>query len=197
MSRKVVIGVVAILLIAGSFIVRAVTIENEPTAPVPAAGTIEEQQIMHQQFPDLPESNRFVTESADQIMDRFESGTGIIFLGFKECPWCQKMAPIINEAAETGGATIYYLDIKRLSEDDSIAYRTLVSNLTPYLPKNANGQPHISTPDISFVRDGEIIWRYEMDTTTEAERTPDAYWTEARKVRTLQRFLGQIEKLRN
>lgn len=163
-----------------------------------AVGTVEQQQLMHEQFPGLPENNRYIIESADQIMDRFESGTGIIFLGFKECPWCQKMAPILNEAAETGGATIYYLDIKTLRDNDPTTYQKLISSyLSPYLPKNDSGQPQISTPDISFVKNGEIIWRYEMDAITDAERTPDAYWTDARRERALQRFDDKIKELRS
>jgi len=196
MNKKIVIGLIA-LLIVGAVAVRLITNnEKSNSTPIPAVGTAEEQATMHEFFPNVPESNRFSIETADQIMDRFDSGTGIIFLGFKECPWCQKMAPILNEAAEAGGANIYYIDIRKLNQETPDEYQALISYLVPYLPKDANGSVRISTPDISFVRNGEIIWRYEMDAVSDAERTPDEYWTEARKERALKQFDKQIKEMR-
>ncbi len=116
-------------------------------------------------------------------------------LGFKECPWCQKAAPLLNEAAELEGVSVYYLDIRQERENNGPNYRELTTILSPYLQKDENGIPKITTPDISFVKNGEIIWRYEIESTIEAERTPDTYWTEARKERALASFREQFKKL--
>lgn len=195
-NTRIVIAFVA-LLVVGFFAVRALTNNQESVStPIPAAGTAEEQAIMHQEFPGVPESNRFAKESADQIMERFESGTGIIFLGFKECPWCQKMAPILNEAAEFEGTNIYYTDIRKLNADSPADYQQLMAVLLPYLPKSANGQPRVSTPDISFVKNGDIVWRYEVDSVTDEERTPEAYWTQARKERTATKLRSEMKQLK-
>lgn len=194
MNKK--IALIAAALLAGVVVAYFMSKEEPRLSPVAAIGSAEDQATMYESFPNLPASNRFAIETADQIMDRFESDSGIVFLGFKECPWCQRMAPIINEAAERGGATIYYLDIKRLSENDPETYRSLISYLAPHLPKDAEGKVKISTPDISIVRNGEIIWRYEMDVVSNAERTPEAYWTETRLERINKQFDKQIKEMR-
>lgn len=196
MNRKT-LTVVTVLLVLGA-IAGAIFLTSQEAVltPVPERGTVESQKAMHDEFPGVPETNRYVRESADQIMDRFASGTGIVFLGFKECPWCQKMAPMINRAAEDGGANIYYLDIRKLNDTDPDTYQSLISILLPYLPKDENGQSKVSTPDISFVRNGEIVWRYKMDPLSDEERTPDAYWTEARKDRVMRDFNKQIKVMR-
>lgn len=151
---------------------------------------------MHEEYPNVPEENRYIKESFEQIMDRFDSGSGIIFLGFKECPWCQKMAPMLNEVAEEEDQRIYYLDIKRLYDESPYEYAEILELLTPYLEKDDNDQPRISTPDISFVKDGEIIWRYKMDTVSEIERTPEIYWTDERKDHITRTLHEEMKKLK-
>ena len=150
---------------------------------------------LHEQYTGLPEAKRFVKESGDEIVDRFNSGTGVIFLGFKECPWCQKTAPLINEAAQVEGANVYYVDIRQERENVTEAYQAIVSILSPHLPKDEEGNVRISTPDISIVKDGEIIWRFKTEAVTEAEMTPQTYWTEDRQARAIEQFKDEMRKL--
>ena len=44
----------------------------------------------------VADDNRFVVSTPDEVLAKFESGDGLVFLGFKECPWCQKLAPIVD-----------------------------------------------------------------------------------------------------
>lgn len=189
--------VLVILLIAGLFGMRAITQYQEShLTPAPAIGSPEDQAAAHQDFPDVPENNRFVIQTAEQTIDRFENGTGIIFLGFHQCPWCQKMAPLLNQAAEQDGANVYYLDILKLSSENPDVYQQVMAHVLPYLDRDKNGQPRLTTPDVSFVKNGKIIWRYKMDSVGEEERTPDAYWTEERKETALRQFGTQVKKMR-
>ena len=151
---------------------------------------------LHEQYPNLPEENRFVQESAGDIVDRFTTGTGVIFLGFKECPWCQKTAPLINQAAEAENETIYYVDIREERENMTAEYQDIVSILSPHLPKNEEGSVRISTPDISIVKDGEIIWRFKMESVSDAEKTPDTYWTGERQAQAIKQFKQKMQELR-
>lgn len=182
----------AALLVAGLLFAN----QEESLTAIPARGSASDQLAVREDFPGVPETNRYVKESAEQIIDRFSTGSGIIFLGFKECPWCQKMAPMINQAAEEGGANIYYLDIRQLSETDPDTYQELMSILVHHLPEDEDGQPRVSTPDISFVRNGEIVGRYTTDTVASMGHTPDTYWTDARKERSLRDFSKFIKEMR-
>ena len=161
-----------------------------------SAQTSDEEAPMHVQYPNLPEDNRYVKEDFNQIMDRFETGTGIIFLGFKECPWCQKMSPILNEAAEAEDVPVHYLDIRRLHQDNEPAYQQLGTHLMPYLEEDGSPQVRISTPDISIVKNGEIIWRYEMDKVPDEERNPEDYWTSERREQAIKNFREQINLMK-
>ena len=48
----------------------------------------------------------------------------------------------------------------------------------------------------AVVKDGEIIWRYEMDPVTDAERTPEVYWTEERQDQAVENFKKQMKRLK-
>lgn len=49
----------------------------------------------------------------DEVIDIIEDGTGIIYLGFPDCPWCRSALPVLLEAASDYNIdTIYYIDMK-------------------------------------------------------------------------------------
>ena len=48
----------------------------------------------------VPEDNIFYTSDKDGVLKLLEHGTGIILLGFKECPWCQAYAPYLDEVSK-------------------------------------------------------------------------------------------------
>lgn len=151
---------------------------------------------IREQYPQLPKDNTIIRESAREVIDRLKGGDGIVFLGFKECPWCQKLLPIVDEAATAEGVKVYYLDIRKLREDNTAEYRELATILAPFLPKDEKGDVRIMVPDVSFVRNGEIIDRHEMESVTDEEKTPDAYWTEERKLRAVERFKQMISQMK-
>lgn len=158
--------------------------------------TITQNLKMHEQYAGLPEDNRFIEETGSQIVNRFENGSGVIFLGFKECPWCQKAAPLINEAAEAEDTVVYYLDIQQERDASPLIYQELIGILSPHLKKDEDGAPVVSTPDISIVKDGEMVWRYELEAMTEDERTPETYWTIERQERAVADFREEMRKLK-
>lgn len=182
---------VALAAIAGRMIIDSRTLPTTSTETVVAAAAI------HDEYPDLPKDNVIVNESASAIIDRFKTGSGIIFLGFKECPWCQKLLPLANDIAAAKNEKIYYLDIRALRENNAPEYQQLISILSPHLKKDENDTPRIYVPDMSIVKEGEIIGRYEMEETEEKDLTPDSYWTEERKERAKQTLGKQIEDLQD
>ena len=54
--------------------------------------------------------NKIVYADYKTIFDVLD-GTGVIYFGFPECPWCRNAVPILLEAAEESGIKqIYYLN---------------------------------------------------------------------------------------
>jgi thiol-disulfide isomerase/thioredoxin len=124
-----------------------------------------------QQYPKVAADNRFVFANADEVVDLFERGDGVVFLGFSECSWCQQLAPIVDEAAKAEGLDkIYYLNIREARQNNDETYRALVKKLENYLPKDKDGNPRIFVPDVTVLRQGEIVGRFEQEPTADGSR---------------------------
>lgn len=120
--------------------------------------------------------------SYDEIFEVLKSGTGVIYLGFPECPWARNLVPVMLSAAkEVEIDTIYYLNIKddrdvlMLNENGDIItekegnkkYFELVEKLDSILDDYiltdndgksvSTGKKRIYTPLLIFVKNGKII----------------------------------------
>lgn len=135
-----------------------------------------------QEYNEVGEDNLFVYKSTEEIIKILQEGTGVVYLGFPECPWCQRYVKYLNQIAKDKGIEkIYYTNILNDRKNNTEAYRQLVSILQPYLLKDKEGNPRIFVPDITIVKRGEIIGHNnETSLVTEDDGTPDDYWTEER-----------------
>lgn len=142
--------------------------------------------------------NRFVFASADEVLEKFESGSGLIFLGFQQCPWCQQLAPLVDDAAKAEGLDkIYYLDIRHARETNDATYKKLVEKLKPHLRTDENGQPRVYVPDVTALKDGRVVGHFLQETTADGEKaTPDTYWTRERRARAVEQLRQMIRAMR-
>ena len=142
--------------------------------------------------------NRFVFASAGEVLEKFESGSGLIFLGFQQCPWCQQLAPIVDEAVKAEGLDkIYYLDIRHARETNDDTYKKLVEKLKPHLRTDESGQPRVYVPDVTALKDGHIVGHFLQETTADGEKvTADTYWTRERRARAVERLRQMIRAMR-
>lgn len=126
--------------------------------------------------------------SIDEVNSIIKSGTGVIYFGYPQCPWCRNAVPCLLEAADsTSLDKIYYLNMydvrDALEVDDNgniitkveakEGYMELLNNLSSILDdyiikdKNGNevntGEKRLYVPTVVFVLDGEII-DYYVDT---------------------------------
>ena len=144
---------------------------------------------------DISSDNPIKYSSYDEIFQILESGTGVIYLGFPECPWCRNLVPVLLSAAkEVELDTLYYLNISEdrdlllLDENKDIItekegnkkYFELVSKLDQILDEyilTANdgsevktGEKRIYLPLVIFVKNGEIVGYH--DGTVESQEDP-------------------------
>lgn len=124
--------------------------------------------------------NVFKYKTAEETKDILEHGTGIVFLGFPSCPWCQNYAKMLNDLAkEKGLKEIYYYNIYNDREKNTEVYQGFVSILSDYLQYDNTGKKRIYVPNATFVIDGEIIGNdLETSKDTLGLKEPDEYWTE-------------------
>ena len=134
----------------------------------------------------IPEYNlvRYVTP--EEILEIAESGTGFIYFGFPQCPWCRQMTPLlIDLALDMGLDTINYIDMTDIRStwelQDGVPVRTdpghpryqdllaAFSSVIETLEINpfaltdddgnriSTGELRIFVPTIVGVRDGNIV----------------------------------------
>ena len=149
------------------------------------------------QYPKVTSGHKFVYAEPAEILDIIDGGDGVVFLGFLECPWCQQLAPIIQEAAQSEKIDkIFYLDIKESRANNDEVYQKLVTKLQDYLPKDDDGNPRISVPDVTAYRGGQIVGRFEQEATNDGEQVaPDTYWTSERKDRAVEQLREMMARV--
>ena len=151
-----------------------------------------------QHYSQVADDNRFVYVSPSEIKQIFEHGSGLVFLGFKECPWCQKLAPMIDEAAKAEGLTkVYHMDIRQARANNDVTYQMLVEKLKDYLAKDGDGNPRIFVPDVTALHDGKIVGRFLPETSIDDKGlTPGEYWTTERRADAIKQLREIIAKTR-
>lgn len=193
MNRRITIvvgGIVALLAVIGAvwYFLQA---SSQSTAEVRSA----RQSQLQQHYTQLPANHRFREASVDEVLQVFDKGSGLVFLGFPECPWCQQLAPIVNEAAEAEKTEVLYLNIRQARADNDATYQKLVDILTPHLRKDEQGKPRIYVPDVTAVRDGKVVGHFLQETTADGEKaTPGSYWTAERRQRAVEQLRAMIRQ---
>ncbi len=127
----------------------------------------------------VDENNVFVYKSIDDILITLDKGTGIIFLGFPECSWCQNYVKYLNDVAVSKNIDIiYYYNFKSIRESNTEKYKKLVSRLGDYLFLDDTGSYRLYAPTLVIVKEGKIL-SFDNETSLMTNPIlPNEYWTE-------------------
>lgn len=168
MKKKIILILTLILII--SLIIIGVIILNKDSKT--------DSEKFSEEYTSVPVDNVFVYRNADEIINILEKGTGIVYLGFPECPWCQKYVVYLNEVAKKMGVEkIYYFNILNDRKNNTKEYQKIVSLLENYLDNDEEGNPRVFVPDVTFVVKGKIVGHdNETSQVSEEDGTPDEYW---------------------
>ncbi|MBE6152657.1 MAG: thioredoxin family protein [Firmicutes bacterium] len=148
------------------------------------------------EYTEVGKNNVFVYRNADEIIKILEGGTGIVYLGFPECPWCQAYVPMLNEVAkEEGIEKIYYFNIKNDRQENTKKYQKIVKLVKNHLMKDDEGNERIFVPDIYAVKDGKILSHNNETSVIESDITPTQYWTDSKKIEIKQTFKKMINDI--
>lgn len=132
-------------------------------------------------------ANSIKYASYDELLEVINNGTGIIYLGFPECPWCRIALPVLLDVANDNNVEIiYYMNIKNIRDsyvvqDGKLTYsldengeeikgeegyfkllKVLDKHLTDYKISFEDkeyevGEKRLYAPSVIFVRDGEVL----------------------------------------
>lgn len=143
---------------------------------------------------DVDKNNVMKYTSIDKIIDIIKNGTGVIYLGYPECPWCRNAVPALLEVSEsTSIDTIYYLNMKDVKDEDLDSDGNIITEkegvkgydellaaldsiLDDYTLTKEDGttvtadEKRVYVPLVVFVKDGKIV-DYYADT-VESQRNP-------------------------
>jgi len=150
------------------------------------------------EYPLVGRDNMFVYRNVKETADILEKGRGIVFMGFKECPWCQQYAVFLQDVArEMEIDKIYYCDIKEDRDHNSEGYQRIVNNFTGHFQYDDEGRPRVYVPDVWIVSRGRIITHdYETSKETLGYDTPQEYWNDERTNALKERLRAGIDILK-
>ena len=133
-----------------------------------------------QEYTLIDENNKFVYADIDEVIDILEDGTGIVYLGFPECKWCQQYVVYLNKVAKDRGISkIYYYNIREDREKNTKDYQKIVSLLKEYLEEDEDGNPRVYVPAVTFMSNGKILgFDDETAYDTKGYDNPSEYWTD-------------------
>ncbi|HOV34825.1 MAG TPA: hypothetical protein PLS56_02435 [Candidatus Dojkabacteria bacterium] len=153
-----------------------------------------------EEYPGVGQDNMFVYKSIDEVIDILENGTGVVYLGFPECKWCQAYVKYLYAVAvEQNIDTIYYTNILADRKNNTEQYQKLVEILKDYLLKDEEGNPRIYVPDVTVVSNGEILGHdNETSVITSADSgTPQEYWNEEKVQNLKEKLREMFQKLQS
>lgn len=134
---------------------------------------------------------------ADSIRMFTENGTGLLYYGRTNCPWCQRAVPILDEAAQEMGLTVYYIDAGQpiaVGEDGATdvqkakeIYNQLVDQIKEILKKDEDGGYSFQIPEVIAVKNGKIVGHHlsltdDFSLTDEEAQLNDAQKAELKKI---------------
>lgn len=123
----------------------------------------------------IPKSNKVKYVNVDEVLKLLDKGTGVLYFGFAECPWCRSM---VEELVKVVNASeiknLYYFndfsirDLQELDENGEVNitekgteeyYKILeILNpyLTPYTGLDDESIKRLYTPIVVFLEEGNV-----------------------------------------
>lgn len=103
----------------------------------------------------------FKTITMQNAIDIFENkGSGIIYFGFPDCPWCIEALPVMDEVAKELGKEILYVQTR--DADRNLIYTPeekakILTYVGEYEDKDEEGNLGLYVPLVVVVKDGECV----------------------------------------
>lgn len=147
--------------------------------------------ILHKEV-DIPKNNNVEYLTDEETVKFLENGTGVIYMGFKECPWCRNAVPVLLQAAKNAGLEkVYYLDVTNIKSTIVInakgkaeitkkgtdAYYKIMELLDDYLVEYKingvkTGEKRILSPTVVTVKEG-VVTGFHVGTLDEHVKDDD------------------------
>jgi thiol-disulfide isomerase/thioredoxin len=127
----------------------------------------------------VPTENQIEYVNSTRVKQVLTNGTGVIYFGFPECPWCRNITPTLLDVANEFDMPILYINNKeerdtikldesgnvKIEKEGSKDYYEILEllgdNASVYDGLNDETIKRIYFPTVVFVKDGEIVGIHE------------------------------------
>lgn len=183
-------------------VIKCNTVDGDKTITLGTYGLkysceISEQEKFSKEYQTVDLDNIFVYKTSSEIINILKHGSGIIYLGFPECPWCKAYVPMLNDIAKDNKIEkIYYLNILNDRKNNTKEYLEIVDILKNYLKYDDEGNKRIYVPAVIAINNGKIVG-YDDETSldTLGYDDPKDYWTDERKQNLKEKLVSMISKI--
>ena len=87
MNKKIILPLILMVMLAGLGSILIWNKHNEETKEPEVSN--QDSKNFASEYTNVTEDNVFVYRNVDEIIKIMEHGTGVVYLGYPECPWCQ------------------------------------------------------------------------------------------------------------
>lgn len=150
----------------------------------------------------IDSDNPIQYSSYEEVFKLLEDGTGVIYFGFPECPWCRNLVPVLMDAIEEAGIEkVYYLnnvkdrDLVKYENDEFVTSKEGTDNYYKLLEEIkdvssdytvkvddkeiSSGKKRLYFPTVLSVKNGEIVGFHEA--TLDSQTDPSVPLTKEQK----------------
>lgn len=146
----------------------------------------------------LPKENVFKVININEAINLVKKGNGALFIGYKECIWCQQYIKVIDDIAKKNSLPkVYYLDIRKDRKNNSKKYQELVNLLKDRLKNDDLGNKRIFVPFLVIAKDGKILETDDETSDLSKDKVdPLTYWTDEKINSLNEKLKNHIEQIK-
>lgn len=109
--------------------------------------------------------HHFITSSMNELLQAEKNKkSGVYYMGYVDCPWCQDAVPVLEDAAKEEGIYIHYVAIRDKAHNVTFDEKTkeqFFAWASNSLPKDDQGKPTLYVPFVIAMKDGKIVQTHD------------------------------------
>lgn len=109
--------------------------------------------------------SRLVKTDVLEVLELMDAGESfVLFCGYEQCPYCNKVLPYFNDTAIAADTYVGYIDTRSnpnwKSNTDMDNYDLFAERFGQWIDTDEDGSPHLYVPESFFIKDGQIVSAY-------------------------------------
>lgn len=106
----------------------------------------------------IPQKETIKLKDVPKLMEH--GYTGILYIGYESCPYCQEVKPLVYEAKSNYSVNFKYIKLKNKNNDrlfTDVDKKNVYQYFHKYMDKNDDGTYTIYSPLVVAVKNGKVL----------------------------------------